>query len=83
MEWLESYESRHGETRLTRDLADALEREGDGLDPHIRLIELNLRSLVGGIDRAKGQISTEFVDRLCAQLVGQHSDSTPRSDPGY
>jgi serine/threonine protein kinase len=70
MEWLESYEARHGETRLTRDLAEALEREGDGLDPHIHLIELNLRSLVGGINSARSEITVEFVDRLCAQLVG-------------
>jgi hypothetical protein len=60
---------RHGETRLTRDIAEALERESD-LDPHIRLIELNLRSLVGRIDGAGAEISTGLVERLCAQLVG-------------
>jgi hypothetical protein len=69
MEWVESYETRHGETRLTRDIAEALERASD-LDPHIRLVELNLRSLVGGIDGAGTGISTGLVDRLCAQLVG-------------
>lgn len=71
MEWVESYESRHdGETLLTTQITSALGREGDGLDAHVRLIELNLRSLVGGIDRANGLISAEFVDRLCARLVG-------------
>ena len=76
LEWLESYESRYnGETRLTRQIAEALGRDGDGLDPHVRLIELNLRSLVGGIDYANGRISTELVDRLCTQLVG--ADKAP------
>jgi hypothetical protein len=71
MEWLESYEARHdGETRLTKQIREALSREGEGLDQHIRLIELNLRSLVGGIDHARPLISADFVDRLCARLVG-------------
>ena len=71
MEWLESYESRYdGDTRLTRQITEALGREGEGLDPHVRLIELNLRSLVGGIDDASGVISAEFIDRLCARFVG-------------
>jgi hypothetical protein len=71
MEWLESYEFRHhGETRLTSQITEALGRKGEGLDPHVRLIELNLRSLVGGIDDANSLVSAEFVDRLCARLVG-------------
>jgi len=70
MEWVESYEERHGESRLTGQLAEALGREGEGLDPHVRLIELNLRSLVGGLDENAGAISTEFVDRLVTKLVG-------------
>ena len=70
MEWVESYEERHGESRLTGQLAEALGREGEGLDPHVRLIELNLRSLVGGLDENAGAISTKFVDRLVTKLVG-------------
>jgi hypothetical protein len=70
MEWVESYEDRHGETRLTGQLADALGRGGEGLDPHVQLIELNLRSLVGGLDETTGAISTQFVDRLIEKLVG-------------
>lgn len=71
MEWLESYETRHGsETRLTTQIVETLGREGGGLDPHIRLIELNQRSLVGGPDPVDGQISTKFLDQLCVQLVG-------------
>lgn len=70
MEWIESYEERCGETRLTHQLAQALGGEGERLDPHVRLIELNLRSLVGGLDERNGTISTEFVDRLITKLVG-------------
>jgi hypothetical protein len=70
MEWVESYENRHEGTRLTNQLAEALGREGEGLDPHVRLVELNLRSLVGGLDENTSAISTEFVDRLVTKLVG-------------
>jgi serine/threonine protein kinase len=70
MEWIESYEGRHGQTKLTHQLAEAIGRDGDGLDTHIRLIELNLRSLVGGLDPVAGRISTEFVDRMITRLVG-------------
>ncbi len=75
MEWVESYEARHGETRLAAQIADALDRAGEGLDPHVRLIELNQRSLVGGFNAARGTISTRFVDRLIARLVGGDSAS--------
>jgi serine/threonine protein kinase len=70
MEWVESYRDRCGETRLTGQLAEVLGHEGEGLDPHIRLIELNLRSLVGGLDETVGNISTDFIDRLIDRLVG-------------
>jgi serine/threonine protein kinase len=70
MEWIEYFESHFGETRLTRQLAEALGPEGKGLDPHVQLIQLNLRSLVGGLDREKGRLLTEFVDTLCARLIG-------------
>lgn len=70
MEWIESYEERHGETHLTAQLTEALSREGEGLDPHVRLIELNLRSLVGSLDVTAGAISTEFVDRMVKKLIG-------------
>jgi len=70
MEWVEDYEARHGETPLTVQLADALNHEGVGTAPHVRLIELNLRSLVGGLDTGRGAITTEFLDSLVARLVG-------------
>ncbi len=70
MEWIESYEQRNGQSRLTQQLADALGREGEGLDAHVRLIELNFRSLVGGIEDGLDQVSTQFVDQMIAKLVG-------------
>ena len=70
LEWIGSYEDRHGETRLTRQLAEALGRGERGLDPHIRFIELNQRSLVGGIKDGADRVSTEFVDEMIAKLVG-------------
>jgi len=70
MEWVESHRDRKGEQRLTDQLADILGREGNEWDSHIRLVELNLRSLVGGYNEAAGSISTEFIDQLIYRLVG-------------
>jgi serine/threonine protein kinase len=70
MEWIENYEARHGETPLTTQLAEALNHDQISMAPHIRLIELNLRSLVGGLDTARGVITTEFLDSLVARMVG-------------
>jgi serine/threonine protein kinase len=67
MEWIEAHEAVNGETRLTHQLTEAL-RNMSELDRHIRLVELNRRSLVGGL--AAGCISTEFIDRLIFRLVG-------------
>ncbi len=69
MEWVEGYESRHGPTRLTAQIAEALAERAAALDPHVRLVQLNLRSLVGGFD-AKGRISTTFLESLFWRLVG-------------
>jgi len=69
MEWVEGFESRHGPTRLTEQIAETLSERADALDPHIRLVELNLRSLVGGIG-SDGRISTRFLGNLFARLVG-------------
>jgi hypothetical protein len=70
MEWIEHAEAKRGETVLTSDLAAALSRQGEGLPPHVRLVELNNRSLVGGLDKARGTITTDFVDELVRRLVG-------------
>ncbi|MGJ5043079.1 NERD domain-containing protein kinase family protein [Bradyrhizobium sp. HKCCYLRH1062] len=70
MEWIDHAEAHHDETTLTRDLASALAHKGGTLPRHIRLIELNNRSLVGGLDLEHGTISTDFVDQLIGRLIG-------------
>jgi serine/threonine protein kinase len=70
MEWIEQAETEHDETALTSDLAAALSHQSEELSPHIRLVELNNRSLVGGLDVDCGIITTNFVDELVRRLVG-------------
>jgi serine/threonine protein kinase len=75
MEWIEHAEMEQDETSLTLELAAALGHEGEDLSPHIRLVELNNRSLVGGLDVARGIITTDFVNELVRRLVG--GDAAP------
>lgn len=70
MEWIEQAEAERGERPLTLALTAALTQRTEGLAPHIRLVELNNRSLVGGLDPDRGMISTRFVDELIRRLVG-------------
>ncbi|MDE8653211.1 protein kinase domain-containing protein [Novosphingobium album (ex Liu et al. 2023)] len=70
MEWIEHAEMEQDETVLTRDLAAALSHQSAELSSHIRLVELNNRSLVGGLDVARGIITTGFIDELVHRLVG-------------
>ena len=70
MEWIEHVKAERGETVLTSELAAALGRQGEGLSTHVRLVELNNRSLVGGLNRKRGIITTDFVDELVRRLVG-------------
>ncbi|WP_352829240.1 NERD domain-containing protein [Mesorhizobium sp. M0159] len=76
MEWIEHVELEQGETALTSDLAAALSHQSEQTSPHIRLVELNNRSLVGGLDVARGIITTEFVDELVRRLVGGDAAAT-------
>lgn len=69
MEWVEGYESRHGRTRLTEQIEETLADRADALDPHVRLVGLNLRSIVGGFG-TNGRISTPFLESLFSRLVG-------------
>ncbi|MCJ2031317.1 NERD domain-containing protein [Methylobacterium sp. J-043] len=71
MEWIDHAEAiRGGPTPLTAALMDAIGDRGDHLPEHVRLVELNKRSLVGGIRFDLGTISTDFVDSLIDRLVG-------------
>lgn len=73
LEWIESVEERYGETPLTKDLADFLEGQAPPSDSHIRFVDLNQRSLVGGVaeDGKDGKtIDTDFLHRLVDSLYG-------------
>jgi serine/threonine protein kinase len=72
LEWIDHSDGgRDGQaSRLTEQLATALAGDGTALDPHIRLIALNERSLVGGVDQSAGRVQAEFVDKLIARLIG-------------
>ena len=70
LEWIEGVEERHGPTSLTKDLFGFLE---DGEPPpgsHIRFVDLNRRSLVGGITTDEESIETGFLHRLVDALYG-------------
>ena len=68
LEWLETQD----ETPLTEQLYRVLFGEEDerelALDPHIRLIDLNRRSLVGGVET--GEIRAGFLMALLDRFVG-------------
>ncbi len=74
--WISNYESRHGETPLTIELQEALEGNLESLDPRIRFVDLNNRSLVGGTNLDENEISTEFVDNLLDKLMGGNEATT-------
>ena len=70
MEWAEYYDAGSQGTRLTSQIMEALSTEETQPDDHIRLVELNDRSLVGGIDSEHGGISTRFIDEMISRLIG-------------
>ena len=72
LEWVEHAEER-AETPLTKQLRQLLEVEEDKAgDPpaHLRFVDLNQRSLVGGVREAEQSITTAFLDRLVDGLYG-------------
>ena len=70
LEWVENVEERHGETTLTRNLSECLESNYSTAGSYIRFVNLNQRSLVGGITPNEQSIETEFLDRLIDELYG-------------
>ena len=66
LEWIEKGE----ETHLTRELYACLSGKTGDRDSHIRFIDLNQRSLVGGIVPERKAIETSFLKRLLDQLYG-------------
>ena len=83
LEWIEHAEEGE-ETFLTGHLRQLLEGEADetGVPPpeasaHIRFIDLNHRSLVGGVSENEQRITTGFLDRLIDGLYGgDHAGET-------
>jgi serine/threonine protein kinase len=72
LEWIEGVESRRqgNGTPLTEELNDLLEGRAAFEESHIRFINLNQRSLVGGVTPGRGRIETGFLDRLVDHLYG-------------
>jgi serine/threonine protein kinase len=59
------------ESFLTTQLYSALDAEGMAdIDPHIRFIDLNARSLVGGYSPDTRSVSTGFIDSLLEKMLG-------------
>lgn len=74
LEWIEDQPE---ETRLIEQLRLALEGDDKALHSRFRLIDLNSRSLVGGIDYDGQSISTGFLDALLDRLLGNRETTDP------
>ena len=68
LEWIERREGDGG-TPLTRALTSLLDEDGGDPPAHIQFINLNRRSLVGGVT-TEGRIETKFLDKLIESLYG-------------
>lgn len=66
LEWIEEQPE---DTYLTEQLRQALMGEEVQLDPGFRLIDLNQRSLVGGIDLGRRDLTTHFLDVLLNRFL--------------
>ncbi len=66
LEWLER---QPPENYLTQQLQQILRGEQATLDPHFRLIDLNRRSLVGGVKHGDPELTTHFLTALLDRLV--------------
>jgi hypothetical protein len=62
-------EHQHGEKPLVSQLEFALEGELNQLPTWMAFVDLNARSLVGGMDQ-NGRLSTAFLDRLFEKVLG-------------
>ena len=74
LQWAEAYKSRRErETKLTRWVQATLLDDRPEESSHIRLINLNARSLVGNVslvDGSAAKITREFFDKLFDKLLG-------------
>lgn len=69
LSWIEDYEARKGATPLTEVLWSRLQGEEAESD-WLWFVDFNHRSLVGGLDRNHGDISSNFLDRLIDSMLG-------------
>lgn len=69
--WIIDYEQRNGRTKLIEQLQGVLDGNVEQLHPRIRFLDLNIRSLVGGITYKTKDISTDFLDNLLENLLGK------------
>ncbi|HEX5422301.1 MAG TPA: NERD domain-containing protein [Candidatus Acidoferrales bacterium] len=71
LEWIIGVEERRGgETSLTAELYELLREEAATTDSYVRFINLNQRSVVGGITADRGGIDTSFLQQLLDHLYG-------------
>lgn len=77
LEWIEDAERRHGDaTPLTQALTGLLENQNQQ-EAHVRFVNLNQRSLVGGVAADGASIQTGFLDDLVDGLYGgEHAEET-------
>jgi serine/threonine protein kinase len=71
LEWIDRVEARLStQTSLTSSLNKLLQEEAATQYSYIRFINLNKRSLVGGLNQDQTQIETGFLSRLMDHLYG-------------
>ncbi|MFM7057105.1 MAG: protein kinase domain-containing protein, partial [Planctomycetota bacterium] len=71
LEWINDAESQHGQRPLTTQLYRLLQQDQGASDvDHIRFINLNHRSLVGGVNSSGDAIEHRFLESLIDQLYG-------------
>lgn len=73
LEWLDE---RSDSCYLTDQLEMALSDDvvGANLDPRIKFIDLNERSLVGSVSRHRDTIQADFFDELVSRMLGHEED---------
>jgi len=67
--WILDFEQRYGQTLLTEQLQAVLDGDISQLHSRLRFLDLNNRSLVGGISDESSIISTDFLDKLMDKLL--------------
>ncbi len=75
LEWLDTQDDSPLTAQLLAALFEGEDDEKTVIDPRIRLIDLNRRSLVGGI--ANGELRVEFLDALLDRFLGVGHEPDP------